>query len=62
MRLEVSHGQKAETVGSERAARARAREWLGVDRVYETPADDGWDLWTTLAPDVDEEPVHVRVL
>jgi hypothetical protein len=61
-RYEVRFGNRRSVVTSEKAARALARDWLGVARVYETPATNGWDLWTTLDESREATPVEVRVL
>lgn len=60
--LILTYAGREATARTEREARGIARAWKGVDRVYETPAEDGWDLWGSLAdPDDRETPVRVRV-
>jgi hypothetical protein len=46
-------------VGSEREARRRARELLGVERVTETPTERGWQLWPVGAAEDSDQVVDV---
>lgn len=48
-------------VTSERAAKAKAREWLGAARLTETPTETGWQYWAVDA-DEDADCVTVEVL
>ena len=58
MKLRLRYGAESIVVTTERAARAWAREKLGVDRVYETPTNSGWQLWPESGDDNDP---HVTV-
>ncbi len=52
---------QSQTVTSERAARAVARQWLGVSRVTETPTERGWQLWPVHAAEDTDRVVTVEV-
>lgn len=62
-RLQLSYMNRYHTiVRSERAAKAWAREVLGVNRLHETPTVNGWQYWASIDPEGNDDPVNVVVI